>query len=72
MKEDSLILSARINNEPIETIEVSLSRMELIQARGDNNDPSKYHNKIIDLMNKNMKQIARRNAKQSSEFQITS
>jgi DNA-directed RNA polymerase subunit RPC12/RpoP len=53
-KDDSLILSAEINNEPIETIELDLKSMEIIQARGLQNKASKYNSKIIDLVNKNL------------------
>lgn len=56
-KENSLILSARINDEPIETIELSLQNFKIIQSRGLENKPTKYHNQIIELVNSNIKQI---------------
>ena len=57
---DSLILSARINNQPIETIEFSLEKMEVVQCRGYNNQNTEYHNQIIELVNKNSKLIKKR------------
>lgn len=59
-KEDSLIFSARLEGRPIETIEISLSKMGIVQSRGLQNKASEYHKQIIDLMNKNLNQIAKR------------
>jgi hypothetical protein len=56
-KKDSLILSARIDNKPIETIEVSLNSMEIIQCRGMKNKPSLHHKQILKLLSKNIYQI---------------
>jgi len=56
-KENSLLLSAHVNNTAIETIEVSLERMKIIQARGFNNEASKYNSVIVDLVKKNINQI---------------
>lgn len=58
-KHDSLILSARIENKPIETIEISLKNMTIVQSRGLQNKPTKYHNKIINLVSQNLPQIQR-------------
>lgn len=57
-KPDSLILSARINNEPVETIELSLKRLEVIQARGFHNQHSKHHKQILEIVNSNINKIA--------------
>jgi hypothetical protein len=59
-KEDSLILSARVNGQPVETIEIDLKKMKLIQARGFKNLPSKYHDQVVELVNKNMRLIKNR------------
>ena len=59
-KKDSLILSAQIDNRPLETIEVSLSKMEIIQSRGNRNKTSKYHSRILRVINKNLPEIAKR------------
>jgi hypothetical protein len=58
-KKDSLILSARINNEPIETIEVSLTQLQVLQIRGFDNEPTIHHNEILKLMNFNLPKIGR-------------
>lgn len=57
-KPDSLILSARINNEPVETIELSLKRLEVIQARGFHNQHSKHHKQILEIVNSNINKIS--------------
>ena len=49
----SLLFCAYIGDAPMETIEVSHKDFEVIQSRGFENLPSKYHNKIVKLMNKN-------------------
>lgn len=59
-KKDSLIFSARINNTPIETIEISLSKLKIVQCRGLKNNNSKHHKMILNLMNKNLYQIRSR------------
>ncbi|KGL47532.1 PcfJ-like protein [Bacteroides heparinolyticus] len=60
LKEDSLILSACINGKRIETIEVSLETMKVIQCRGLLNKNTEYHDRIIDLVHRNIKQIQSR------------
>ncbi len=59
-KEDSLILSACIDGKRIETIEVSISQLKVIQSRGVCNKNTKYHNQIIDLVNRNISLIEER------------
>ena len=56
-KKDSLILSARINDKRIETVEVDLQKYRVIQSQGKCDKPSKYHQRIIDLVNANMETI---------------
>jgi len=60
LKSDSLILSARIDSERIETIEFSLSKLAVMQSRGVCNNQTEYHNRIIDLVMKNVPQIKKR------------
>ena len=60
LKEKSLILSARIEGKRIETIEVSLETMQVIQCRGLMNQNTEYHERIIELVHQNMKQIQSR------------
>ena len=59
-KKQSLILSARIDGKRIETIEVSLETMKVIQCRGLQNKNTEYHDRIIDLVNRNIRQIQSR------------
>ena len=59
-KTKSLILSADIDNKPVETIEVSLDTFEIVQCRGKHNQNTAYHDRILELMNANMSQIAKR------------
>jgi hypothetical protein len=56
-KHDSLVLSARIKNKPIETVEVSLTDLKIIQARGQGNKATKYHKEIVNLVNENLHKI---------------
>ena len=60
LKKQSLILSARIDGKRIETIEVSLETMKVIQCRGLQNKNTEYHDRIIDLVNRNISQIQSR------------
>jgi hypothetical protein len=57
-KVDSLILSARIKNKSVETIEVNLKNMSIVQSRGLKNKATEYHDRIINLVNKNVPRIA--------------
>lgn len=59
-KTDSLILSACINGEKIETIEVSLTHLRVIQSRGACNKNTKYHDRIVNLVNQNIPLIEKR------------
>lgn len=55
---DSLVMSARIEDDPIETIELSLSTMKVLQSRGIGNKSTKYHNQILNLVNSNLHAIS--------------
>lgn len=59
-KEDSLILSATINGKRIETLEVSISKLSVIQCRGACNKITKYHSQIVELVGQNMPLIQKR------------
>jgi len=54
---DSLILSARVDDTPVETVEVSLSQLKILQARGYGNKATGHHDEIISLVNKNLHRI---------------
>lgn len=58
-KSGILLMSARINDKPIETIEISLANYSIIQCRGYDNNPTEYHNEIISIVRSNMHKISR-------------
>lgn len=60
LKKNSLILSATIDGKRIETIEVSLKTLQVVQSRGVCNSNTEYHNRIIDLVNNNVNLIRQR------------
>ena len=53
-KPDTLILSAQINGEHTETIEIDLKSFSIVQSRGVCNQPSEYHEEIKSLLLNNM------------------
>jgi DNA-directed RNA polymerase subunit RPC12/RpoP len=55
LKPDSLILSACVNGQRIETVEFSLSQMQVLQSRGVCNKNTEYHDQIINLVEKNIR-----------------
>ncbi len=59
-RKDSLILSATVNGEKTETVEVSLKTFEVVQSRGLQNKNTAYHDRIISLVNQNMHLIKER------------
>ena len=60
LKENSLILSATIEGKRIETIEVSLDTLQVIQSRGICNQNTPYHEQIVSLVNANHQLIRQR------------
>ena len=59
-RENSLILSATIDGRRIETIEVSLKTLEVVQCRGLCNENTEYHDRIVNLVNSNVNLIRQR------------
>lgn len=59
-KQNSLVLSAKVNGVHTETIQVSLQNLEILQSRGKGNKASKYNKEIIKLVSKNLHQIGAR------------
>lgn len=59
-KTDSLILSACIDGQRIETIELSLSQLKVIQSRGVCNKNTEHHSRIIQLVESNIPLIEER------------
>lgn len=57
----SLILSARVDGERVETIEVNLNSYTLVQSRGILNKSTIYHKRIENLILKHMDEIKQRN-----------
>ena len=53
-KPNSLILSAKVNGERQETLEVDLLRLQVVQCRGKDNQPTEYHERIMELMKRDM------------------
>lgn len=56
-KPNCLILSAKVNGLRMETIEVNLSDVTIVQCQGHHNINSSYHDAILKLMNDNLWQI---------------
>lgn len=59
-KSNSLILSSTVGGKRMETVEVSLRTFRIVQSRAACNGVSPYHNRIIELVNKNMNLIKER------------
>ena len=57
---DCLILSATVGGKRMETVEVSLRTFRIVQSRAVCNGVSEWHNRIIELVNRNMKLIKER------------
>ena len=55
-KKESLVFQAYLKEYPLETVEVSLPDMKILQCRGKLNQNTKYHKIIIDLVNNHFKQ----------------
>ena len=57
-KEHALIMAAYKKGQPLETIEINLEKMEVVQARGLQNKASDYNKQILELVNSNIQKIA--------------
>ncbi|MBP9983288.1 MAG: PcfJ domain-containing protein [Prevotella sp.] len=60
LRPDSLVFSATIDGKRIETIEVSLETLKVVQSRGVCNSNTEYHDQIVKLVNKNKNLIRKR------------
>ena len=60
LKPDTLILSACIGEKRIETVELSLSKLKVLQSRGICNQITEYHDRIIQLVEQNKSLIKKR------------
>jgi hypothetical protein len=59
-KQNSLLLQALIDNNPVETVELSLKSLQIMQCYGKFNKTTPYHAEIINLVNANIPAIAQR------------
>lgn len=59
-KAESLVLSARIGDRIIETVEVDLQTLRVVQCHGKGNINTPYHDRIVDLVNSNVQLIKAR------------
>lgn len=59
-KQNSLILSAKVNGIHAETIQISLQNFEILQSRGKGNKASQFNKQIINLVSRNMYHIRAR------------
>jgi hypothetical protein len=57
LESDSLLLSAKVNNVIVETIEVDIRNFKLKQTRGLGNEPTRFSNKIRKIVTNNMLEI---------------
>lgn len=71
-KDNSLIMSAHIGDKHVETIEIDLCRFVILQAHGNHNQDSKYHNRILSLVNQNIPKIARRAKRRTTNADVLS
>jgi hypothetical protein len=56
-RKHSLILSAKMKDELVEAIEISLKDYRIVQVRGLCNKPSQYNGQVRELVEKNIQQI---------------
>lgn len=59
-KPNSLIFSATIDGKRVETVEVALDTLKVVQSRGVRNSQTEYHNRILKLVRRNMPRIEKR------------
>lgn len=62
LRAESLVLSATIEGKRVETVEISLKTLKVVQSRGVCNRNTEHHDRIVKLVKKNMKQIRSRMA----------
>ena len=58
-KSGILLMSARMGDKRLETIEISLVNFSIIQSRGYDNEPTPYHDEIIQILKSNMGKISK-------------
>ncbi|NCB83667.1 MAG: PcfJ-like protein [Bacteroidia bacterium] len=60
LKPDTLVFSAQIDGQRIETVEVSLESFQVIQSRGLFNQNTEFHDQIVSIVNRNVHLIRER------------
>lgn len=60
LKPDSLIMTARVSGERVETVEFSLQTLRVVQSRGRFNQLTEYHDRILQLVEKGIPLIRKR------------
>ncbi len=58
-RENSLILHALIDGQPVETIEIDLTSLQVVQCRAAYNGISIHHDRIMALMTSHISEVAR-------------
>lgn len=58
-KTDIVILGAKVQGVRTETLEVSTGDWSILQCRGEHNQPSKWHNKIMELYTEKREKLIR-------------
>ena len=56
-KPNSLIMSAKVNGERVETIEINMEDWTVVQCQGKYNQNTEWHDTILRLLNENMNKI---------------
>lgn len=59
-KPNSLIFSATVCGRRVETVEVALDTLKVVQSRGVHNSQTEHHDSIVNLVRRNMPQIEQR------------
>lgn len=68
IKMGSLLLTAIKGDEHLETIELDIEKMQLVQVHGHKNDDTPFHNTIKKLVESNMDKFRRARSKPSGEY----
>lgn len=59
-QKQSLMLLASVGDIPMEAVQVDIGSLKVNQSRGRFNQPTSYHDRILELAKKNMKMISKR------------
>lgn len=59
-EKQSLMLLASVGDTPMEAMQVDIGSLKVTQSRGRFNQPTSYHDRIVELARKNMNMISKR------------